>query len=454
MVTRWNLLRLVCVLALWALPVLQGTGQTPDPATQQLVQTRADAPDDQAIENRISAIFSEIDSLAHVEVEVRQGVVSLTGTVSNSATALRATDIAGRLEGVVTVEDKIDRTLDIEGNVSPLVDNFNARLKSYYRALPLLGLGLALFLTISLAGHLLANWMWLWRRVLRNPFLAELVSQAVRVASIAVALVLALSLVGATALMGTIIGGVGVLGIAIGFAVRDSLENYISSIMLSLRQPFRANEHVVIGDQEGKVVRLTSRATVLMTLDGNHLRIPNATVFKAIILNYSRNPERRFEFDLGVDANDDPVAAMTLGLDTLDALPFVLKQPDATAFILTVGDSNIVLRFQGWVNQTDSDFNKARGLAISATKDALETGGFTLPEPIYRLRFDGTVDADAVSRALGTGTADRRKPAKPPVPEGSDALDVAPDHHIEQKVDEERAEAMETDLLDSERPVE
>ena len=452
MVTRWNLLRLVCVLALWALPVLQGTGQTPAPATQQLVQTRADAPDDQAIENRISAIFSEIDSLAHVEVEVRQGVVSLTGTVSNSATALRATDIAGRLEGVVTVEDKIDRTLDIEGNVSPLVDNFNARLKSYYRALPLLGL--ALFLTISLAGHLLANWMWLWRRVLRNPFLAELVSQAVRVASIAVALVLALSLVGATALMGTIIGGVGVLGIAIGFAVRDSLENYISSIMLSLRQPFRANEHVVIGDQEGKVVRLTSRATVLMTLDGNHLRIPNATVFKAIILNYSRNPERRFEFDLGVDANDDPVAAMTLGLDTLDALPFVLKQPDATAFILTVGDSNIVLRFQGWVNQTDSDFNKARGLAISATKDALETGGFTLPEPIYRLRFDGAVDADAISRALGTGEPDRRKPAKPPIPEGSDALNVAPDHHIEQKVDEERAEAMETDLLDSERPVE
>ena len=458
MVTRWNLLRLVCVLALWALPVLPGTGQTPEtptaPAPQQLVQTRANAPDDQAIENRISAIFSQIDSLAHVEVEVREGVVSLTGAVSNSATALRARDIAGRLEGVVTVEDKIDRTLDIEGNVSPLVDNFNANLKSYYRALPLFGLGLALFLIISLAGHLLANWMWLWRRLLRNPFLAELVSQAVRVASIAIALVLALSLVGATALMGTIIGGVGVLGIAIGFAVRDSLENYISSIMLSLRQPFRANEHVVIGDQEGKVVRLTSRATVLMTLDGNHLRIPNAMVFKAVILNYSRNPERRFEFDLGVDAEDDPIAAMTLGLDTLGTLPFVLKQPDASAFIQTIGDSNIVLRFQGWVNQTDSDFNKARGLAISATKDALETGGFTLPEPIYRLRFDGTVDADAVSRALGTGTADRRKPAKPPVPEGSDALDVAPDHHIEQKVDEERAEAMETDLLDSERPVE
>tara|TARA_R110000803_G_scaffold101164_1_gene169102 strand:- start:598 stop:1857 length:1260 start_codon:yes stop_codon:yes gene_type:complete len=419
-----------------------------------MVQTRADSPDDQAIENRIAAIFSQIDSLAHVEVDVREGVVSLTGAVSNSATALRAKEIAGRLEGVVTVEDKIDRTLDIEGNVSPLVDNFNAKLKSYYRALPLLGLGLALFLIISFAGHLLANWMWLWRRLLRNPFLAELVSQAVRVASIAIALVLALSLVGATALMGTIIGGVGVLGIAIGFAVRDSLENYISSIMLSLRQPFRANEHVVIGDQEGKVVRLTSRATVLMTLDGNHLRIPNAIVFKAVILNYSRNPERRFEFDLGVDAEDDPIAAMTLGLDTLDTLPFVLKQPDASAFIQAVGDSNIVLRFQGWLNQTQTDFSKARGLAISATKDALETGGFTLPEPIYRLRFDGQAGSEAVRRMQDAGATDRRKPEAVPATSSSEALDVTPDHHIEKKVDEERAETMETDLLDSSRPVE
>lgn len=442
----------LCLLAL--LPALQVSAQEPaEPPPQQIVQTVSDVPDDQAIESRIQAIFSEIDSLKRIDVDVREGVVTLSGGVSNSAAAIRASEIAGRLVGVVTVEDKIDRTLDIEGNVSPLVDTLNARLRSYYRALPLLGLGLALFLVISLAGHMLASWMWMWRRILRNPFLAELVSQAVRVAAIAIALVVGLSLIGANALMGTILGGVGVLGIAVGFAVRDSLENYISSIMLSLRQPFRANEHVVIGDQEGKVVRLTSRATVLMTLDGNHLRIPNAMVFKAVILNYSRNPERRFEFDLGVDAEDDPVAAMKLGLGALGTLPFVLKHPDATAFIETVGDSNIVLRFQGWVDQSRSDFNKARGLAISTTKDALETGGFTLPEPIYRLRFDSAVDPEAISRAAATGKA-RRKPADPPTQEGVKAQDVAPDNHIDKKVDEERAETTETDLLDSGRPVE
>ena len=145
----------LCLMA--AVPAIQSHAQAPaEQPAAQIVQTASDAPDDAAIESRISAIFSEIDSLKSVEVDVREGVVTLSGGVSNSAAATRAIDIAGRLVGVVTVEDKIDRTLDIEGNVSPIVDTLNSRLKSYYRALPLLGLGLALSrdLARSLGGDL------------------------------------------------------------------------------------------------------------------------------------------------------------------------------------------------------------------------------------------------------------------------------------------------------------
>ena len=111
------------------------------------------------------------------------------------------------------------------------------------------------------------------------------------------------------------LGAAGVAGLAVGFAVKDTIENYVASVMLSVRQPFRPNDHVVIDGKEGRVIRLTSRATVLMTLDGNHLRIPNGAVFKAVILNYTRNAERRFDFKLGVDADDDAQAAATLGVD-------------------------------------------------------------------------------------------------------------------------------------------
>ena len=248
--------------------------------------------------------------------------------------------------------------------------------------------------------------------------------------------------------------------LAIGFAVRDTVENYISSVMLSLRQPFRAKDHVVINDLEGIVVRLTSRATILMTLDGNHMRIPNAAVFKGIILNYSTNPQRRFEFDLGVDAEDDPVAGMKAGLDAIRTLDFILQDPEPDALINTVGDSNIVLTFYAWIDQRETNFGKARSLAIRAAMRALEEQGFTLPEPIYRLRFDPEVNTALFSALNGKSAGvtplasgeDKNDSAATRVKRGDAVLDVTPDKHLEQKVDAEIRSDQGNDLLDKDVP--
>ena len=242
------------------------------------------------------------------------------------------------------------------------------------------------------------------------------------------------------------------VGIALGFAVRDTVTNYVASIMLSLRQPFRANDHVVIESYEGRVVRLTSRATVMLTLDGNHVQIPNATVFNAVILNYTRNPQRRFEFDLGVDAADDPVDGMDVGLAAVNGLDFVLDVPKATAIIREVGDSNIVLRFYGWVDQTRTDFLKGRSLAIKVAKTALEGSGFALPEPIYRLRFDEAAPLPVQRLASATEQPRRKAPRSAPSPA---AADTAPDVHVAKLVNEERAASgTKGDLLDDRQPVE
>src|SRR5690606_12458468 len=92
-------------------------------------------------------------------------------------------------------------------------------------------------------------------------------------------------------------------------------ENYVAGILLSLRQPFAPGDHVVVDGNEGKVVALHSRTTVLMTLDGNELRLPNALVFKAIILNYTRNPNRRFEFTIPIDVGQSILAMKSLELE-------------------------------------------------------------------------------------------------------------------------------------------
>lgn len=416
------------------------------------IATKTTATENADIAGRIQSIFSEIEALKTVRVQVSAGVVTLSGTVPTAADAKRAEEIASRVSGVVTVQNDVTRDLDVGTNLTPAVGQFGQDLRGVVQALPLLGVAFAIGLAIAFLGHLLASFGSLWRRLMPNTFLAELAATFIRIMFIILGLVAALQVLGATALLGGVLGGAGVIGIAIGFAVRDNVANYVSSIMLSLRQPFRANEHVVIEEHEGRVVRLTSRATVLMTLDGNHLRIPNAIVFKAVILNYTRNPQRRFTFDLGMDADDDPNEAMAVGLAAVNGLDFVLDTPKATAIIQDVGDSNILLRFFGWLDQAETDFLKGRSCAISAAAQALTKAGFALPEPIYRLRFDES--APLSLKSVDSAKEAKRGPSKPAsLPLDSDES-TTPDTHVEELVAEERAELGKEDLLDRNRPIE
>lgn len=447
---------------------------------------------DNDIRQRISGIFSEIDGLQAVNVSVNQGVVTLTGETPNEKKAQQAINLTNRLTDVVTVEDRINRTLDVQDNVSTVYQSLKAQTKNLVKALPLLLVGIVLFALVTWFGSWLSNRQKMWQRLTPNPFVAELLAQTVKVIFIIFGLILALSLIGAETILGTLLGGAGVIGITVGFAVKDTIENYIASLMLSIRQPFRARDHILINNQEGIVVRLTSRATILMTLDGNQLRIPNAEVFKGTILNYTKNPERRFTFELGVDANDDPLAAIKVGIDAICQLGFALDKPKVTAVIKEVGESNIVLQFQVWVNQLEADFSKARSIAIRETKHALEDEGFTLPEPIYQLRFNhklekafehfqssqtndkspaettvtphisATDKASDESSATGTSIENKdKKQAKARakhILQGRNAdevLDARPDQKLMEKVEQEIAEnSDETDLLSNNSPQE
>ena len=459
------------------------------------IETAQTVQHDNDIRQRISGIFSEIEGLEAINVGVTQGVVTLTGETPNEKKAQQAINLTNRLTDVVTVEDKINRTLDVQDNVTTVYQSIKAQAKNLIKAVPLLLVGIILFALVTWFGSWLSNRQKMWQRLTPNPFVAELLSQTVKVIFIILGLILALSLIGAETILGTLLGGAGVIGIAVGFAVKDTIENYIASLMLSIRQPFRARDHILINAQEGIVVRLTSRATILMTLDGNQLRIPNAEVFKATILNYTKNPERRFTFELGVDANDDPLAAIKVGIDAIAQLGFALDKPKVTAIIKEVGDSNIILQFQVWVNQSEADFSKARSIAIRETKHALEDEGFSLPEPIYQLRFnhkleqafeyfqssrngdksqeDITVtpiivkpsndskiasEAQAAETTIEDKDKQQAKARAKHILQGRNAdqvLDARPDEKLMEKVEQEIAEnSDETDLLSNSSPQE
>lgn len=413
----------------------------PDEASAEEISVEEMSAEDQTITRLLRRRFEQIEGLAKIEVEVRYGVAQLEGTTLGFADAERAVTIAEKTEGVIAVENRIEIETDLEERVVPAYARSLERLRDIASYAPLFAIGAVILVLFAFLSRLLGGWDSLFQRLSPNAFVQDLARQVVQAVVLVIGILITLEILDATALVGAVLGSVGVLGLAVGFAFRDLVENYISSVLLSLRRPFSPNDHVVIGSHEGKVVRLTSRATILMTLDGNHLRIPNSDVFKGVILNYTRNPERRFQFDVGVGVEEDLLEAQRLGLEQLTDLSGVLDHPEPEAIIVELGDSNVVIRFYGWVDQRASNFLKVKAEAIRRVKVRLETAGMDLPEPIYRI---------VVRRP------DRRpaKPAPSEEPTTEETPDLTAGEAIDEQIARERAAEEGRDLLDPSSPEE
>lgn len=436
-VTVQGATRALAVLALaWAaatdLPAQVPLAEAPAPETASRGQIAVrDRPSDADLQARLDAVLSKIEVFEGVQASVDAGVVTLTGPPMRGRARKQLAELVSRFEGVVFVNDRIEDAVAVESPVAPLL----AKLREYgdaaLRFLPVLAVALGVigvfWALARLTGSVDAPWRWIGL----TPLMRDLVQRLMGAILVLAGVLLALDLLDATALVGAVVGVAGVAGLAIGFAFRDIVENYIAGILLSVRHPFAIGDHLLLREHEGKVVRLTSREMVLMTLDGNHLGIPNSTVFKSIVCNYTRNPRRRFEFEVGIGVEEDLKAVRRVGTETLRGLKGVMDDPAPYFLVEALGESSVVVRFLGWVDQRNADFLKVRSEAIRMVKGALDAAGIEMPEPVHRVIL-------------------RRAPERKPeatVPEDEE-VDVAVKTDIDMQIREDLAQSDEANLLE------
>lgn len=381
-----------------------------------------------------------MDGLDRIQSEVQDGVITLSGIALTAEDRRKAESVASRLAGVVSVDNEIRIENRVGRRLEPMIIKANEMLRDTIAFLPLLLLSLVAFLAIWLCGRLLTSSGGILSRIAPNPLVQTLVAQIVRLLFILLGLIVAMRIVGATAMLGSVLGAAGVMGLAIGFAVRDTIENYIASILLSIRRPFAPNDHVIIEGLEGRVTRLNSRATFLTSMDGSELRIPNAIVYKAKITNFSQIPERRFDFVIGVGYENDLCKALATALAAAKTSKGVLSDPAPQALIDGLDASTVSIKVFGWVDLRVSDYLKVRSEAIRAVKQAFDREAISMPAPIQNIRM---LDTEAKP-------ADRRAVAPAAVEEISNTTS---DRTIEEKVDAIRRQG-EEDLLTTEAPKE
>ncbi|MFN7550016.1 MAG: mechanosensitive ion channel family protein, partial [Pseudomonadota bacterium] len=180
-------------------------------------------------------------------------------------------------------------------------------------------------------------------------------------------------------------------GLAIGLALKDSLGNLASGVLLVLQRPFRAGDYVDVGGQAGTVERIDLLRTVLITIDNREITMPNALVMNEPIINYSARAERRLDLPVSIDYGADPLRALAVIRATLDAHPRVLKDREPQLLVRAFAASGVDLAVRPWVRT--AEVLLAQSEILAAIKAALERAGIEIPFPQQVLHVRGEAAA-------------------------------------------------------------
>jgi small conductance mechanosensitive channel len=343
---------------------------------------------DEDIRQRLQRVLEATGWFIDPRVRVEEGVVFLTGQTDTDKLKKWAGDLARNTQDVIAVVNQTEVILPSVWDYRPARTGVQALWRDLIRSLPFVVFGLFVLALSAGAGMLAAQGT---QRVVRRRIQAKLLRNVIaRAAGMLVFLIgfyVVLRVSGLTQLALTVIGGTGLIGLVVGIAFRDITENFLSSVFLSMQRPFERGDLVEIAGATGYVQQLNVRTTVLMTLDGNIVQIPNATVYKSNLRNFTTNANRRENFLIGIGYDDSITAAQEVARAVLANHPAVLSDPEPSVLVEDLGTSTVNLRVFFWLNGREHSWLKVRSSVIRLLKVAFQQHGISMPDEAREMVF-------------------------------------------------------------------
>ena len=380
---------------------------------------------DEEIGRRLQSVLDATGWFTGAQVRVDAGVVFLSGQTESEELRKWAGDLARNTQAVVAVANRIEVPPPDVWDLRPAWAGLLALWREFVHSLPFFIFGL-IILALSVGAGIIAT-----RAVaaILAPRIEARLLRSVFARGAGVLVVLAgtyvvLRVSGLTQLALTVVGGTGLVGLALGIAFRDITENFLASVFLSMQRPFETGDLVEIAGVTGYVQQLNVRTTILMTLDGNLVQIPNATVYKSNLLNFTSSANRREDFVVGIDYEVLITDAQEIARQVLAKHPAVLQDPEPSVLVDSLGPSAVNLRVYFWMNGREHSWLKVRSSVIRLVKRAFQEHGISMPDDAREVIFPQGVPVTVIDRtaaAAGDAAPQRQPPAAAPA-EDTDAV--------------------------------
>ncbi|CAE7908026.1 unnamed protein product [Symbiodinium necroappetens] len=356
-------------------------------ATDRVIDV-SEAPRDEDIAARISSTLEATDQFTGLTVRASSGVVTLRGTAATQNAKDLATKLAERTDGVAAVMNNLAIDKGPVWTLAPAQREIESISRATVRALPLIGIGLIVLAVSFLLARLISS---LAVRTIFDKDDSALLRNVVRkLIAIVIGLIgiyLFLRISGLTRVALTVVSGTGILGLVLGFAFRDIAENFLASLLLSVQRPFRMGDVIEVDGHTGVVRKVTTRGTLLIDFDGNHIQIANSTVYKNTIKNFTANPKVRGSFSVGIGYEDDIATAQQVIRDMLEKHPAVLEDPEPLILVTELGAATVNLKVYFWLNGHEHSVLKVTSSVIRLAAGALTREGITMPDEAREVIF-------------------------------------------------------------------
>jgi small conductance mechanosensitive channel len=282
----------------------------------------------------------------------------------------------------------MDATSNLQRAASSVIDKLNGWVLNAVKMLPNLVVAIIVLLLAALLAFVVGRLA--YRMVERlSPYghVARLVAGMSRLMVIGGGLILALSAMSMDRAVASMLAGVGIVSIAIGFASKDIAADYMAGFVIYFTHPFRTGHIIQVGNFFGYVDSIEMRAIKCRTQQGQRVIIPNRKVIEGEIINYSITGARRVDLKCSVSYEDDLQQAEDLAMKAVESLPLRNSERPVEMFYEEFGASSINFSIRFWIKPDQKTFLKARSEAIKVVRQAFREHGITIPFPVRTLDF-------------------------------------------------------------------
>ncbi len=239
------------------------------------------------------------------------------------------------------------------------------------------------------------------RRASQESVVPNLLATVGALTVITIGLLIALGVLKLDKTVTSLLAGAGVMGLALGFAFQSIAANFLAGILISVRRPFTVGDLVETNGHLGRISELNLRATVLRTLQGQVVFLPNRDVLEKPIMNFTATGLRRVDLEVGISYGEDLEKVRDVTLEAVRGVTPRLADRDPDLFFTGFGSSSIDFTVRFWIRfREQPDFLAARSDAIMRIKAAYNREGITIPFPIRTLDF-GIKGGQTAAEVLG-----------------------------------------------------